>query len=223
MDITAFFALQYGLSIISSATDAERAGCVVNTFSQVTASPLQISVALNKENHTTQIVQESGRLCAVSLAQDVPLELIGTFGFHSSTDIDKFDEWSSGCDKAGIPFITEYTVARFSATVVDTLDLGSHLLFIGKVTEAEVTSSAEPMTYAYYHQVKGGKTPPKASTFIAEELPLAALDDAATFSQKRVGWRCSVCGYVEWIDELPEDFMCPVCGVGKDKFERIEE
>ncbi|MEG0776522.1 MAG: flavin reductase [Raoultibacter sp.] len=223
MDITAFFSLNYGLYIVSSAYGDEKAGCIVNTFSQVTAEPIQVSVALNKGNRTTEVIQKAGCFTAVCLAQDVPMETIGTFGFHSGVDTDKFAAWPHASDAAGMPYVIDHTVARFSAKVVDTLDLGTHILFIGEATEAEVTSSATPMTYAYYHQVKGGKTPPKASTFAAEETLPVVSADPAVLGKKRIGWLCSVCGYIEWADELADDFICPVCGVGKDMFERIEE
>ncbi|MEG0071791.1 MAG: flavin reductase [Raoultibacter sp.] len=223
MDTTAFFALNYGLYIVSSAVGEERSGCVVNTFSQVTSNPIQVSVTLNKENNTTQVIERSGLFTVVCLAQDAPLELIGTFGFHSSIDTDKFAEWPHTCDEGGVPFVTEHTVARFSAKVVATLDVGTHIIFIGEAIEAEVTSAATPMTYAYYHQVKGGKTPPKASTFAAEQTIPVVLSDPTAPTKKRIGWLCTVCGYIEWADELPEDFTCPVCGAGKESFERIEE
>lgn len=221
IDQTAFFNLSYGLYLVA-ATDGERkAACVANTFQQVTSSPMQVSVALNKENATTDVILDSGRFTVSCLAKDATMELIGTFGFHCSTDVDKLATCETGLDAAGVPYVAEQCVARFSARVVQAVNLGTHILYVGEVEEAEKLCAGEPMTYAYYHQVKGGKTPPKASSF----LPDAATADAAPAGdapKPKVGWRCKVCGHIEYVDELPDDFVCPVCGVGKDMFERVE-
>lgn len=235
----AFHSLSYGLYIISTQAEGKRAGCVVNTFAQVTSKPAQVSVAINKENATTAVVLKAGRFCASVLAQDVPMELIGTFGFKTSAEVDKFAACKFATDEAGIPYVAEHSVARFSVRVKEHLDLGTHILFIGEVEEAEVmesgTGCTDPMTYAYYHQVKGGKTPPKASSYIAEEAGANAANSAAAAvgtnssaegsegAQKPAGqtaWRCTICGHIEYADELPDGFTCPICGKGKEFFEK---
>lgn len=219
-DKKAFRSLSYGLYIVCSQAGGLRAGCVVNTFAQVTSTPAQVSVAVNKENATAGAIAEAGRFTASVLAQDTPMELIGTFGFKTSTETDKFAACRFELDEAGIPYVVEHAVARFSARVVEQVDLGTHMLFIGEVEEAEPLAAGEPMTYAYYHQVKGGKTPPKASSYTVEQ----AADDEAGADGKakgRIAWRCTICGHIEYVDELPDDFRCPVCGVGKELFEKI--
>lgn len=227
IDKKAFRSLSYGVYVVGAVADGRRAGCIVNTFAQVTSSPAQVSVAINKENFTTGVIRAAGRFTAVALDESAPMEMIGTFGFHTSVDTDKFAQWDSAEDEAGMPYPTVHTAARFSAKVVGELDLGSHVLFVGEVTEAAATGGVAPMTYAYYHQVKGGKTPPKASSYEGPETPSpeagAAGDAAGASAPKRVGWRCTLCGYIEWVDELPDDFVCPICGAGKELFERIEE
>lgn len=226
IDSKAFRVLSYGLYLISSASSTERAGCVVNTFAQVTSKPAQASIAINKDNHTTSVIREAGRFCAAVLDESAPMELIGTFGFKTSTETDKFADVEFATDAAGIPYVAEHVCARFSVRVTDEIDLGSHVLFIGEVEESEPLGSEAPMTYAYYHKVKGGKTPPKASSFEPESVPDPAdepMPDAADApTATRIAWRCRVCGYIEYADELPDDFTCPVCGQGKDMFERIE-
>ncbi|BAK44236.1 flavin reductase [Eggerthella sp. YY7918] len=223
IDSTAFHSLSYGLYIIGAQAGDKRAGCVVNTFQQVTSSPLQVSVALNKENATTAVIQEAGRFTASCLSEDATMELIGTFGFHCSADRDKFAECAFNCDEAGVPYVADQCAARFSARVVQTLDVGSHILFVGEVEEAERVCDGQPMTYAYYHQVKGGKTPPKASSYLPDEAKAApAPTEDADAPKPKYAWRCTVCGHMEYVDELPDDFICPVCGVGKDMFERVE-
>ena len=252
----AFRSLSYGVYIISASNGSKKAGCVVNTFQQLTSAPARVSVAINKENATTGVVLESGRFEANVLAESAPMELIGLFGFQSSNDVDKFAETAHALDAAGVPYLNEHVVAHFGARVIETVDVGSHYLVVGEVEEAEVLGSEAPMTYAYYHQVKGGKTPPKASSYEPEEAAEAAAapadataaaapaaDSAAgastataagteaalagtadtTPSAARYGWRCSFCGYVEeGYDELPEGYKCPICGKGRDMFNRVE-
>lgn len=222
VDNTAFFSLSYGLYVISSQTQDEMAGCIANTFQQVTSSPLQVSVALNKDNVTTGVVRAAGRFTATCLAQDATMELIGAFGFHCSKEHDKFAVCTVSYDGAGLPYIAEQACARFSVRVVQEVDLGTHVLFVGEVEEAETLAKGEPMTYSYYHKVKGGKTPPKASSYLPETGDTVMPAAADNTPRPKIAWRCTVCGHMEYIDELPDDFLCPVCGVGKDMFERIE-
>lgn len=223
LDKKALYSLSYGLYIITTKTDDFAAGCVCNTFQQVTSEPTQVSVALNKENVTTETIRKAGRFCVSVLSEDAPMELIGTFGFHSSSDIDKFADVEAKEDGFGIPAVVEHSAARFSAHVVSELDLGTHILFVAEIDEAETLSGASPMTYAYYHQVKGGKTPPKASSYQADDAPAPAGSPAdAPSGETRIAWRCTICGHIEYADELPDDFECPICGMGKEVFEKIE-
>ena len=155
--------------------------------------------------------------------------LIGTFGFHSSTELDKFAQHASSRDAAGMPYVAEACCAWFSVKVTGELDLGTHVLFIGEVEESQkVEDAASPMTYSFYHQVKGGKTPPKASSYLGDEQPAPVSASAGeggegeSAAAPMVGWRCTICGYIEYLDELPDDFECPICGVGKEMFERVE-
>ena len=180
MDNTAFHTLSYGLYIVASKAEDGAAGCVVNTFQQVTSTPLQVSVALNKENATTGTVRAAGRFTAACLTQSAGMELIGTFGFRSSKDLDKFATCETAFDASGMPYVAEQACARFSARVVQEVDMGTHVQFVGEVEEAERLCAEAPMTYAYYHQVKGGKTPPKASSYLPGEDAPAPASTLAT-------------------------------------------
>lgn len=223
IDKIAFRSLSYGLYLVTARDGDKQAGCVVNTFSQVTSNPAQASIAINKDNFTTGVIAASGMFEVSVLAQDAPMELIGRFGFHSSANTDKFQETKTRVDEAGVPYVVEHAVAHFCVKVKQTLDLGTHLYIVGEVVESAVLSSEDPMTYAYYHQVKGGKTPPKASSY---EQPEEAAQDQKEENEdtaaRTFAWRCTICGHIEYVDELPDDFTCPVCGVGKELFERIE-
>lgn len=222
-DKQAFHSLSYGMYVIGARCDDRDYGCIANTFAQVTSSPLQVSVALNKENATTAAVRQAGRFTASCLSERADMQLIGTFGFHTSTELDKFAQHASARDEAGMPYVAEQCCAWFSAKVVSELDLGTHVLFVGEVQEcAKVADAAAPMTYAFYHQVKGGKTPPKASSYLGEEQLAGVPAESNGVAQPKVAWRCTICGHMEYVDELPDDFVCPVCGVGKEFFERVE-
>lgn len=228
IDKAAFRSMSYGVYIISSQAGDKRAGCVVNTLVQVTSAPPQLSVAVNKENMTANVIAESGRFNAVVLSETATMELIGTFGFKSSADIDKFADCSFAVDAAGVPYVNEQCVARFSARVVNQIDAGTHIIFIGEVEEAETLRDDAPMTYAYYHQVKGGKTPPKASSFSSDALAKDGAREerraeaSAAQAKSRTSWVCTICGHVEYADELPDDYVCPLCGMGKEFFEKVE-
>lgn len=206
MDWKAFEKLSYGLYIVSAKHGEQTSGCVVNTLGQVTVTPVQVTVTVNKENYTTQLIQKSGYFTGIALARSADMNLIGTFGFKSSRDYDKFKDFRTDTDLNKIPYVKEQVCARFSCKVVDFMDVGTHIIFVGEVQEAELLDHEEPMTYAYYHQIKKGGTPPKASSYRPEPIK---------------GFRCKVCGYILEADSIPDDFICPVCGVGKDQFERI--
>lgn len=221
IDPTAFHCLSYGLYLISSKAEGQSAGCVANTFQQVTSSPLQVSVALNKDNATTDVVRASQRFVATCLSEDASMELIGTFGFHCSLDRDKFAACTVSHDGAGLPYVVEHACSRFSVRVVQEVDLGTHILFVGEVEEAERLDVQDPMTYAYYHQVKGGKTPPKASSYLPENI--SVNNESEDAPRPKIAWYCTVCGHVEYLDELPGDYACPVCGVEKDLFKQVEK
>ena len=218
MNTKAFYHLSYGLYIISSVADGKACGCVVNTLAQVTSKPAKVSIAVNKDNATTQAILKSGRFVGVSLAQSADMDLIGEFGFKTSTERDKFAPFTCQKDENGIPYVTEHTTARFSGKVVDQLDLGTHILFVAEVTEAEVLSEEEVLTYAYYQKVKKGGTPKNAPSYKEEAAP--AQEPAGG---KIKGYQCTICGYILESDTLPPDFVCPICGMGADKFKPIYE
>lgn len=240
MDATAFFKLTYGLYIVCG-LDAEgrKVGCIANTFSQATNDPIRASITLNKDCATCKAIAETRKFTVSVLTVEATMELIGRFGFNSSYSVDKFDGTPHELDANGIPYITGPAInAHFSVDVDQTVDVGSHLLMIGPATEAEATSNVESLTYAYYHSVLKGKTPPKAVSYIEEaqadvaaakdavkvEEQIEAATEAAKTGEHKVVWRCTLCGYVEegYPDGLPEDYKCPWCGAGREMFERVE-
>ena len=152
MDTKAFFKLSYGLYIISTENEGKQAGCIANTFNQVTSSPAQVSVTLNKNNATEQMIEKSGKFAVAVLEQSATMELIGRFGFHCSRDLDKFSGLDCGIDEQGLPFVKEHAASRFSCKVVKTVDLGTHVMFIAEVAGCEVatTHHAHQRTFRKY-------------------------------------------------------------------------
>ncbi len=221
--------ISYGLYVISSKRDNKYNGQIANTVFQVTSEPPTIAVSINKQNLTHQFIQESRRFAVSILSKETPMKFIGLFGFRSGREIDKFKDVNYKVGQTEVPVVLDNAVAYLEAEVIKETDLGTHTIFIGKVMEAEILNDEEPMTYAFYHQVKGGKAPKTAPTYIKEEPKKEA--------RKMSKYRCTVCGYIydpekgdpdggieagTSFEEIPDDWVCPVCGVGKDQFE-VEE
>lgn len=246
IDTNAFHDLSYGLYIVSAKLpDGRFVGCVANTFGQVASDPAKTSISLNKENTTTKAIQETGRLCISVLNESADMELIGKFGFNSSLDTEKFEGIEFELTDDGIPYVTQMSDAVFELEVEEAVDVGSHLLFVCDVLSANtIESEFPPMTYAYYHMVLKGRTPPRAATYVtkdsdfaepggstakAEDSPenigdgptIEVVEEIVTDGPK-VGWQCSLCGYIVEMEELPDDFHCPICGADKSFFVKIE-
>ncbi len=168
IDSKAFRSLSYGLYVVTSRDGDRLNGQIANAVFQVTSKPPQLAVCLNKENLTHDLVAKSGVFAVSVLKEDAPMSFIGLFGFKSGRDVDKLSQVAYQMGKTGVPFVTDHAVAVVEAKVVKSLDVGTHTLFVGEVADAKVIGKGDPMTYAYYHQVKGGKSPKRAPTYIDE-------------------------------------------------------
>ena len=214
MDKTALFNLSYGLYIIGTRDGERDVGCVVNTVTQATSSPVTLTVCINKDNYTNACVKNTKEFTVSILSEETVQSTIGVFGFSSSSERDKFAEVPSGKTPAGLPYVNTGVTSVLECKVLDFIDSFTHTIFIAEVIEAENLSKEPPMTYAYYHRVLKGKTPPKASSYVAEPEAVATPPK---------GYHCSVCGFgypgsVEEFEQLPDDFACPLCGVPKSRF-----
>lgn len=189
------FNIQYGLFVITTKDGDRDNGCISNTVAQVTAQPNRISVALNKSNFTTELIQKSGKFTASILSEAADFELFKHFGFQSGRTVNKFADFTD-CRRVsnGTFAITRGTNAFISADVEQAIDLGTHMLFVGLVTEMETLSDTPSATYNYYQANIKPKPQPAGKT-----------EDGKTI------WRCSICGYEYVGEELPEDFICPIC------------
>jgi flavin reductase (DIM6/NTAB) family NADH-FMN oxidoreductase RutF/rubredoxin len=232
-----FYKLSYGLYVVGSKKEDKVNAQIANTVFQITSEPPTIAVGLNKNNLTHEYVSESNVFSVSVLPKSVALSVIGGFGFRSGRTADKFEGVSYRKGVTGAPVLLENSLGYLEAEVLKSVDLGTHTVFFGKVLEAEVFSGEEPMTYAYYHQVKKGTAPQAASDHIKPGAEEKNNSSANKGEPKMKKYECSVCGYVydpekgdpdsgiaagTPFEDIPDDWVCPVCGVGKDSFEVVE-
>jgi flavin reductase (DIM6/NTAB) family NADH-FMN oxidoreductase RutF/rubredoxin len=230
MNHEAFYRITYGLYVVSSTNGSESNGYIANTAFQVTAKPARFAIACNKDNYTCGLISQSQVFAISVLQQNAKAELIGLFGYQSGREVDKFASVRHRKGQTGAAILLEDTLAWFECKVVQTLDVGTHLLFVGEVLDGDVTSSSQPpLTYAYYRDVKKGKAPKNAPTYV-EPAGVEAANNALAPSGKYV---CAACGYVydpalgdsdagipagTRFEDLPEDWTCPVCRAAKSVF-----
>lgn len=208
MDTKAMYKLSYGLFVCTAVRDDKKNGCITNTAIQVASDPNRISIAINKANYTHDMIKDTG-LCNISvLSTEASFDIFKHFGFQSGRDVDKFapdfpaDSYAIADN--GIPYIKAGTNAYFSLKVEKEVDLGSHTLFICEPTEMVVLSDASSCTYEYYQNNIKPKPQPVGTTPKGETI-----------------WKCLICGYEYVGEDMPDDFICPICKHGKDDFEKI--
>ena len=170
MDYRPYFKISYGLYIISSGKKDNKTGYIANTVFQVTAEPPRLAVSCSKNNHSAAIIEETGAFGISVLRRDVKPQLFGTFGFRTGKDIDKFENCQYRTGSTGIPIVEEDSLSLFECKVINSIDLDTHILFIGDVIGQELLNDVEdPLTYAYYQEVKKGKAPKNAPTYVDPE------------------------------------------------------
>jgi len=228
MNQKALYKLGYGLYVVCSKKDDKLNGQIANTVFQVCSEPPIIAVALNKQNLTNEFVSASKVFTVSILSQDTPLSFIGGFGFKSGREVDKLKGINYKLGETGAPIVLDNALAYLEAKVINQVEVGTHTIFIGEIVTADVVKEGEPMTYAYYHEVKRGSTPKTAPSYIEEKREAAP---------KTARYKCTVCGYIydpelgdpdggikpgTPFERLPDDWVCPVCGASKDQFEKVE-
>lgn len=203
MNNNAMFKIGYGLYVITANVNGYDNGCIVNTVIQVTTSPNRISVTINKDNKTHDMIMDSGKFNVSMLSQKASFDIFKHFGFQSGKNVNKFDDFETfERSENNIAYITGGTCAFLSATVYSCVDLGTHTMFIANVVDGEVLSDDEPVTYSYYH----ANIKPKPQT-------VEVKSESA--------YRCKICGYIHE-GELPDNFVCPLCKHGASDFEKIK-
>jgi flavin reductase (DIM6/NTAB) family NADH-FMN oxidoreductase RutF/rubredoxin len=228
MNVEALHKISYGMYIVTSGKEICN-GQIANTVFQVTSQPETIAVCINKQNYTYELIKQSGVFAVSVLSKNTPLKLIGTFGFKCGRDLDKFEGVNFKTGKTGTRIVLDNSIAYLEAKVTKEVDAGTHALFMGEVVEADVLNKEEPMTYAYYHEIKRGVTPSSAPTFLRTETEQEG--------RKMDKYRCTICGYIydpekgdpdsgvkpgTPFEELPDNWVCPICGAAKDQFEKVE-
>jgi flavin reductase (DIM6/NTAB) family NADH-FMN oxidoreductase RutF len=205
MNQEALYKLSYGLFVLTAKEGDKDNGCITNTAIQAASEPNQISVCVNKANYTHGMIERTGVFTVSVISQEATFDLFKHFGFQSGKDIDKFLCFPS-CERGdnGLLFITKGTNAYFSVEVKKAIDLGSHTMFIGEVTAMKVLSDAPSATYAYYHSSIKPKPEPAVKT-----------------KEGKTYWRCKICGYEYIGDELPDDYICPLCKHPASDFEKF--
>ncbi|MCF0248053.1 MAG: flavin reductase [Synergistes sp.] len=164
IDMKALFSLTYGMYIVSTEFEGKLNGQIANTVMQITAEPICVCTCINKANLTTELVEKSGKFSVSVLELDVPMTFIGQFGFKSGRDIDKFAGVKYRLAANGTPLIEDWSVAALSAKVIKTVEMPSHMLYVGEVEEAVYFKDAPLLTYSDYHKIKKGKSPKTAPT-----------------------------------------------------------
>ena len=198
MDNNVMFKISYGLYVLTAKDGEKSNGCIINTLEQVTTTPNKVTIAVNKSNSTHDMILKTGRFNASILSEKADFDTFKHFGFQSGRDVDKFSNYPAEISENGIPYITKGTNGFISAEVISTVDLGTHTLFVANVTDGKVLSDDSSATYDYYHKH-------------IKEAP----------QKKSKGWVCEICGYVYEGDELPDDFVCPLCKHGAAYFEKL--
>lgn len=232
MDPRALFKIGYGLYIIGSRKGEKINAQIANTVFQITSEPPTLAVSINKKNLTHEYIQDSKVFAATVLPEDTPLSFIGGFGFKSGRDTNKFEGINYKTGSNGAPVVLDYAAAYIEANVVQSLDVGTHTIFIGQVTNAVVLTDKAPMSYSYYHEIKRGTTPKTAPSYVEIKNEPAAAPKPAPAKYK-----CLVCGYIydpaqgdpdggikpgTPFEAIPDNWVCPVCGADKSQFQKIE-
>ena len=222
IDNKAFYKLSYGLYIVSSFSDGRLNAQIANTVFQITSDPIMFAVCINKKNLTHEYIEKSKLIGVSVLSTEAPMDQIKRFGFKSGRNFNKFEGISYKLTESGIPIVLDNAVSYFELQVEKEIDVSTHTMFICKVLNAELLENKDQMTYQYYQDVKSGK--------ISRTKPDKAENN---YGAK---YQCSICGYIydpsvgdpdsgipagTLFENIPDDWICPICGVTKDKFIRI--
>lgn len=199
MNNAAMYKLTYGLFVLTAKEGEKDNGCIINTAMQVTTDPNRIIIVVNKQNYTHDMIMKTKVFNVSMISTDADFELFKRFGFQSGRDVDKMDGIAFSRAANEVAYLDEMVNGYISGKVISTTDLGSHTMFLADVSDADVLSEAESVTYAYYH--KNIKPAPQPT--------------------KKKGWICKICGYVYEGEDLPADFICPICKHPASDFERL--
>lgn len=208
--------VSYGLYVVSAKLNDKNYGCIINTFSQVTAKSPIVTFSINKDNASYRAIKESKKFGISILSESTNPLVIGKFGFYSSDNVDKFKDFKSFV-KFDIPFIAENCCGYLYCDALQFIDAKSHVIVVAQTKEGLYTNNFKEMTYRYYHDVIKGKAPDRAPTFNSNFKEKEEIE-----MSENVSYICTICGYVYEGDLTQEsdDYVCPICGAGKEAFEK---
>jgi len=224
--------ISYGLYVVCSKNKDKINGQIANAIFQVTAAPQTIAVSINKQNLTHEFIEKSKVFSVSILSENAPMKFIGTFGFKSGREINKFIDVKYRLGKTKTPIILDNTLAYFEAKLIDKIDVGAHTIFVGNVEDGEILTEENPMTYEFYHKVKGGYSPKTAPTYSGE---VDKKFEKNMEVKKMDRYICEVCGYIydpkkgdpdngiapgTKFEDLPDTWVCPICGASKEAFHK---
>ncbi|HPL76084.1 MAG TPA: flavin reductase [Paludibacteraceae bacterium] len=224
IQLEALYKISYGLYIVTSGDRNQGNGFVSNTVFQVTSQPQRFAVCCNKDNYSASFIQQFKAFAVSILAQDTSAELIGKFGYKSGREMNKMTDVKVIFKETNVPIVLDSSLAFFECKLVDVFDVGTHWIFIGELVSAEIVDdTGQPLTYAYYREVKKGFSPKNAPTYIDQSKIETKTENA--MSKK---FKCPICGYIYdeaeekvKFSDLPDDWVCPVCGSEKSEFIEI--
>lgn len=229
IDLQALWDISYGLYIITAADGKKLNGQIANTVIQVTLFPPQVAVSIHKDNLTHQYIQKSKMFGVSVLEQDTSMKFIGTWGFKSGREINKFENIEYVLTDQNVPLVKDYALSLLETKLVKEVDVGTHSVFIGEIISSRIIKKGDALTYDYYQKVHKGKASKNAPTFKGNQVVNITNQN---FEKQYI---CDVCGYIydpekgdtkqnvsvgTLFDDIPEDWLCPICGVGKDKFSK---
>lgn len=199
MNKNALFKISYGLYVLFAKEGSFDNGCIINTFSQITNTPNRVAVVVNKANKTADMIRKTGLFNVSTISESANFDVFQSFGFQSGNDVNKFVDFTDvKRAEDGILYLSKYSNSYFSCKVVDTVDFGTHYMFVGDLDDAEILNDEKSVTYDDYH----ARIKPKPESNVK-------------------GYRCLICGYVYEGEELPDNYICPLCKHGPDDFEKI--
>ena len=224
INIEALFKISYGLYIVCAGDKDKGNGFISNTFFQVSSKPAMFASCCSKDNYTAEMIRDCGSFSVSVLHTDTAPEIFGTFGYRSGKDFNKLEGMNLRYGETGVPIVLNDAIAFLECKVVQTIDLGSHWMFIGDLIQSEVIDDTlEPITYLHYRQVRKGVAPKNAPTYV-DKSALEVKSETSEFAK----YKCAACGYIYdeeaekvKFDDLPDDWLCPLCGSEKEDFYKL--
>lgn len=232
-----FSKITYGLYLVSSEHNGKLNGYIANTVFQLTSEPPRFAISCSKDNLSSEMITASGKFAFTILEKDVDQNIISRFGYKSGKDINKYEGLEYIIGELGNPIIEQDAIAYFECELEQTIDVGSHLLFVGLLKSNEMLADKDPLTYADYRELRNGKAPKNAPTYIKPEDESKSTKEEEKKIDDMTKYECLVCGHIydpaigdeesgippgTPFTELPDDWVCPDCGAEKEDFNPID-